>query len=93
MDEGEDYLFNSSKTFSSSKTKVAKPHCQISGTSETGVSSSSMLGALTSAPFIKTDDSTTITWSTVGFLTTNNYDILMTLSLPDFNLKKQMYPS
>jgi hypothetical protein len=58
-------------------------------------SSSSILEAYTSDPFIKTDDNNTTTWSTMGdkFTTTKTGDMLVTFLLPEFNLKKQMCSS
>jgi hypothetical protein len=60
-----------------------------------GASSSIMLEANTSAPFIKTDDSNTATWSTMGVqLNRTKTEICLWHSLtPEFNLKKQMYSS
>jgi hypothetical protein len=54
-------------------------------------SSSSILEAYTSAPFIKTDDSNTTTWSKMNgqFTTTKTGILLVKFSLPEFNLKKQ----
>jgi hypothetical protein len=62
---------------------------------DTGASSSIILEAYTSAPFIKTYDSNTTTWSTMGgkFTTTKTGMILMTFSLSEFNLKKQICSS
>jgi hypothetical protein len=60
---------------------------------DTGASSSIILEAYTSASFIKTDDSNTTTWSTMGCKFTTNKTGFMTFSLPEFNLKKQMYSS
>jgi hypothetical protein len=59
---------------------------------DTGASSSIILEAYTSAtfPFIKTDDSNTITWSTIGGKFNTNKTGFVTFSLPEFNLKKQM---
>jgi hypothetical protein len=81
-DEGEEYLFTSSKPFRSSKIKLAKsPHPTtylvvslivnneehlLRALADTGASSNIILKAFTSAPFIKTDDSNTTTWSTMG---------------------------
>jgi hypothetical protein len=75
-------LFTSSKPFITSKTKQAKsshPTTQLvvsiifnneedllRALADTGASSSIILEAYTSAPFIKTDDSNTTTWSTMG---------------------------
>jgi hypothetical protein len=82
IDEGEEYLFTSSKPFISSKTKLAKsshPTTELVVSlmvnneehllrtlADTGASSSIILETYTSAPFIKTDDSNTTTWSTIG---------------------------
>jgi hypothetical protein len=62
---------------------------------DTGASSSSILEAYTSAPFIKTDDSNTTTWNTMGdkFNTTKTGDMFVKSSLPEFNLKKEMCSS
>jgi hypothetical protein len=64
---------------------------------DTGTSSSIILEAYTSAisPFIKTDDSNTTTWSTMGgkFTTNKTGMMFVTSLLPEFNLKKQMYSS
>jgi predicted TIM-barrel enzyme len=75
-------LFTSSKPFSTSKTKLAKsshPTTELvmnlivnneehllRALADTGASSSIILEAYTSAPFIKTDDNNTTTWSTMG---------------------------
>jgi hypothetical protein len=82
-DEGEklEYLFTSSKPFSSSKTKLEKsshPTTELVVSvivnneehllrklADTGASSSIILEAYTSAPFIKTDDGNTTTWITM----------------------------
>jgi hypothetical protein len=105
-DEGEEYLFTSSKPFSSSKTKLAKsshPTTElvvslivnneehlVRALADTGASSSIILKACISAPFIKTDDSNTTTWSTMGGKFTTNKTGFVTFSLPEFNLKKLM---
>jgi hypothetical protein len=62
---------------------------------DTGASSSIILEAYISAPFIKTDDSNTTTWSIMGgkFTTTKTGMMLVTFSLPEFNLKKQICSS
>jgi hypothetical protein len=60
---------------------------------DTGASSSIILEAYTSATFIKTDDSNTTTWSTMGGKYTTNKTGFVTFSLPEFNLKKQMCSS
>jgi hypothetical protein len=57
---------------------------------DTGASSSSILKTYTSAPFIKTDDSNTTTWSTMGGTFTTNQTDFVTFSLPEFNLKKEI---
>jgi hypothetical protein len=80
--ENKEYLFTSSKPFRSSKTKLAKsshPTTELvvslivnneerllRALADTDASSSIILEAYTSAPFIKTDDSNTTTWSTMG---------------------------
>jgi hypothetical protein len=102
-------LFTSSKTFRSSKTELAKsshPTTELvlslivnneehvlRALADTGNSSSIILEAYTSAPFIKTYDSNTITWSAMGgkFITTKTG--FVTFSLPEFNLNKQIYSS
>jgi hypothetical protein len=60
---------------------------------DTGPRTSIILEAYTSDSFIKTDDSNTTTWSTMGrnLTTAKNWDMLMTFSLPD--LKKQKWSS
>jgi hypothetical protein len=108
-DEGEKYLFTSSKAFRSSKTKLAKSsHPTIElvvslivnneehllrALADTSASSSIILEAYTSTPlpFIKTDDSNTNTWSIMGGKFTKNKTGFLTFSLPEFNLRKQMY--
>jgi hypothetical protein len=62
---------------------------------DTGDSSSIILEAYTSASFIKTDDSNTTTWSTMSgkFTTTKTGMMLVTVSLPEINLKTQMRTS
>jgi hypothetical protein len=59
---------------------------------DTGASSSIIPEAYTSAiyPFIKTDDSNTTTWSTMGGMFSTNKTGLVTFSLPEFNLKEQI---
>jgi hypothetical protein len=50
------------------------------------ISSSNILEANTSAPFIKKDDSSTTTWSKMGAkFTTTTKNGLVTFSLPEFN--------
>jgi hypothetical protein len=50
---------------------------------DTGASSSIILDAYTSAPFIKTDDSNTTTWSTMGGkFTTNKTGICFDIFTP-----------
>jgi hypothetical protein len=61
--------------------------------SDTGTSSSIILEAYTPAPFIKTDDSNTATWSTMGGMFTTTKTGFVTFSLPEFDLKKQMCAS
>jgi hypothetical protein len=57
---------------------------------DTAASSSIILEAYTSAPFIKADDSNTTTWSVMGdIFTTYETRELMNFSLPEFNLKKK----
>jgi hypothetical protein len=64
---------------------------------DTGASNSIILESYTSEifPFIKTDDSNTTTWRTMGgkFTTTKTGMMLVTFSLPELNLKKQMCSS
>jgi hypothetical protein len=59
---------------------------------DTGASSSIILEAYTLAPFIKTDDNNTTTWSTMDgkFTKTKNGMMPVIFSVPDFDLKKQM---
>jgi hypothetical protein len=59
---------------------------------DTGASSI-ILEAYTSAPFIKTEDSNTNPWSTMGGKFTTTKNMLLTFSLPEFNLKNQMCSS
>jgi hypothetical protein len=74
-------LFTSSKPFRSSKTKIAKSFHPITdlvslfvnneehllrALADTGASSSIILEEYTSDPFIKTNDSNTTIWSTMG---------------------------
>jgi hypothetical protein len=102
-------LFPSSKPFSSSKTKLAKsshPTTELvvslivnneehllRALGDTGSSSSMILEAYNSAPFIKTDDNNTTTQSTMGGKFTTTKTGFVTFSLPEFNLKKQMCSS
>jgi hypothetical protein len=60
---------------------------------DTGACSSIILEAYTSAPFIKTDDNNTTTWSTMDGKFTTTKTGFVTFSLPEFNLKKQMCTS
>jgi hypothetical protein len=60
---------------------------------DTCASSSIILETYTSAPFIKTDESNTITWSTMGGKFTTIKTGFVTFSLPEFNLKKQVCSS
>jgi hypothetical protein len=75
---------------------IVNSHCQQSGTSaqsasvDTGASSSIILDAYTSDPSIKTDDNDTTTWSTMGGKFTTTKTGIVTFSLPEFNLKKQI---
>jgi hypothetical protein len=100
-------LFTSSNPFSNTKTKLSKSSHPtritelvvslivddeehlLRALADTGASSSIILEAYTSAPFIKTDDNNKTTWSTVG----GKFTILVTFSLPEFNLKNQMCSS
>jgi hypothetical protein len=61
--------------------------------SDTGSSISIILEAYTSStfPLIKTDDSNTTTWNTIGGNFTTTKTGLVTFSLPELNIKKQMY--
>jgi hypothetical protein len=102
-------LFTSFKPFSSSKTKLAKSSHPttylvvslifineehlLRALADIGASSSIILEAISSAPFIKIDDSNTTTWSTMGGKFTTNKTGFVTFSLPEFNLKKQMCSS
>jgi hypothetical protein len=93
-------VFTSSKPFRSSKTKLAKSsHLTTelvvslianNKVADAGASSSIILEAYTSAPFIKTYDSNTTTWSTMGGKFTKTKTGFVTFSLPEFNLKKQI---
>jgi hypothetical protein len=102
-------VFTSSKHFSSGKTKLVKsshPTTELvvslifnndkhllRALADTSASSSIILEANTSAPFIKTDDNNTTTWSTIGGNFTITTTGFVTFSLPEFNLKKQMWSS
>jgi hypothetical protein len=59
---------------------------------DTGVSTSSILEACSSdtLQFIKTDDNNTNNWSKMGGKFTTTKTGLVTFSLPEFNLKKQI---
>jgi hypothetical protein len=97
-------LFTSSKPFRSSKTKIAKsshPTTELvvslivnneehllRALADNGASSSIILEAYTSSPFIKTDDSNATTWSKMGGKFTTTKTGFVTFSLPEFNLKK-----
>jgi hypothetical protein len=99
-------LFTSSKPFGSSKTKLAKsshPTTELvvslivnneehllRALADTGASSIIILEAYASAPFIKTDDSNTTTWSTMGGKFTTTKTGFVTFSPPEINLKKQI---
>jgi hypothetical protein len=100
-------LFTSSKPLRSSKTKLAKSSHStaefvvslivnneehlLRALADNGASSSIILETYTSDPFIKSDDSNTTTWSTMGGkFTTNKTGFFFKFSLPEFNLKKQM---
>jgi hypothetical protein len=104
-DKGKEYMFTSSKPFSSRKTKLAKSSHR---NTELVVSlivnneehllrvqadtdaSSIILETYTSAPFIKTDDSNTTIWRTMGGKFTTNKTGFVAFSLPEFNLKKRI---
>jgi hypothetical protein len=96
--ENKEYLFTSFKQFSSNKTKQAK---SSHPTTELIVSlilnhKEHLLRALADTiPFIKTYDSNTTIWSTMGGKFTTTKTGFVTFSLPEFNLKikKQMYSS
>jgi hypothetical protein len=62
----------------------------IRALADTGASSSSILEAYTSDPFIKIDDTNTTTWSTMGGKFTTTKIGFVTFSLLEFNLKKQI---
>jgi hypothetical protein len=99
-------LFTSTKPFSSSKTKLAKSthptnelvlslivnseEHLLRALADPGANSSIILEAYTSAPFIKTDDSNTTTWSSMRGKFTTTKTGFVTFSLPEFNLKKQI---
>jgi hypothetical protein len=65
----------------------------IRALADTSISSSSILEAYTSASFIKTDDSSTTTWGTMGGTFTTINTGFVAFSLLEFNLKKQMCSS
>jgi hypothetical protein len=56
---------------------------------DTGASSSIILEAYTSSSFIKTDDSKTTIWITMGGKFTTTKTGFVTFSLPEFNHKKK----
>jgi hypothetical protein len=62
----------------------------ISALADTGAISSSILEAYTSKNLIKSDKSNQTTWSTMGGQFTTDKTGLVTFSLPEFNLKKQI---
>jgi hypothetical protein len=67
---------------------------QLRALADTGARSCSsiIIETYTSVPFIKTDDSNTTTYITMGSkFTITNWDMIVTFSLPEFNLKKQMF--
>jgi hypothetical protein len=98
-------LFTFPKPFSSIKNKLAESSHPttylivsliinneehlLRAQADTGASSSIILEAYTSSPFIKTDDSNTTTWSTMGGKFTTTKTGFVTFLLPEFNLKKQ----
>jgi hypothetical protein len=57
---------------------------------EIGSNSRIILETYNSAPFIKTDNSTTTTWSTMGGKLTVTKTGLVRFSLSEFNLKKKV---
>jgi hypothetical protein len=89
-DTSEEYLFTSSKPFRSSKTKLAKSSYPTTELVVSLIVNNEEHLLRASAPFIKTDDSNTTTWSTMGGKFTTNKTGFVTFSLPEFNLKKQI---
>jgi hypothetical protein len=99
-------LFTSSKLFRSSKTKLAKSSHPtnelvvslivnkeehlLTALTDNGASSSIILEAYTSAPFIKTDESNTTICITMGGKFITHKTGFVIFALPEFNLKKQM---
>jgi hypothetical protein len=92
--EQQEYFFASSKPYRSSKTKLAKSSHPtnelvvslninhekdlLRALADTGARSSIVLEAYTSSSFIKTDESNTTTWSTMGGkFTTTKIDICL----------------
>jgi hypothetical protein len=94
--------FCSSKTKLAKSSHPATNHCAVvrilinnekhllRALADTGDSSSIILEACISAPFIKPDDSNTTTWSRMGGKFTETKTRLVTFSLPEFNFKKQI---
>jgi hypothetical protein len=60
---------------------------------DTGANSSIIIEAYTLAPFIKTDDNNTTTWSIMGGKVTTTKIGFVKFSVPEFNLKKQIRSS
>jgi Aspartyl protease len=105
-DEDEEYFATSPNFFRSSKPKLAKTSHPTSelvmslsvnqeeyllrALADTGASSSIFLEAYTSRHLIKYDDENKTTWSTMGGQFTTDKSELVTFSLPEFNLRKQI---
>ena len=105
-DEDEEYFSTSPNFFRSSKPKLAKTSHPTSelvvsltvnqeehllrALADTGASSSIILEAYTSRHLIKNDDENKTTWSTMGGQFTTDKSGLVTFSLPEFNLRKQI---
>ena len=105
-DEDEEYFVTSPNFFRPSKPKLAKTSHPTSelvvsltvnqeehllrALADTGASSSIILEAYTSRHLIKNDDENKTTWSTMGGQFTTDKSGLVTFSLPEFNLRKQI---
>jgi DNA gyrase/topoisomerase IV subunit A len=105
-DEDEDYFAFSSSFSKPKNTKLAKishPTSELvvslnvnheehllRALADTGASSSIILEAHTSKLFIKNNDDNKTTWSTMGGQFITDKTGLVTFSLPEFNLKKQI---
>ena len=105
-DEDEEYFVTSLNFFRSRQPKLAKTSHPTSefvvsltvnqeehllrSLADTGASSSIILEAYTSEHLIKNDDENKTTWNTMGVQFTTDKTGLVTFSLPEFNLRKQI---